>query len=745
MQRSNHTETIPRVEETTPHRIFPVIADRANRRLLLEWLEDRAGYEPVEPTSAIETAEFDVCIVDQQGFLSNSGALKARKESEAPILLPYLLLLPETDVELIETDRGKFVDNAVSSTIDEFVSLPIKQVELEWRMKALLRLRNQSVTLTRKREELKGLNQRLRAVIDAAPNAIIVVDVDGTVTQWNPAAERIFGWSKEEVLDEMIPILPDGKRPEFDTWVEKNFAGDVIRGEQTTRQTKDGATIDVRVSTSPVRDATGEITGSMAIIEDITDELGRKRELQESQRRYRLLADNFPDGFVAVFDTDLRYLLVGPDNLSVSGLGADEMEGRTIFELFPTWVTDELADHYRAGLDGEQRSFEMEFNDHVFDLNVVPLQEDDPAGSAKAMVVARDITEAVSREQKLREIDESRRLALEASDAGIWEWAPDSGTMDWHETCERLFGLEPDTFEGTFDAYLDRIHPDDRDPVRDALTRSVDRHEPFELTYRIVRDDGIERWIDGRGRLIVTDTGPTTMVGVNVDITERKEWQKQLAVVGRVLRHDIRNEMNIITGWAETIQQATESPHADYAANILDHAYSLIETAEKERSITEILTSEPQRTSVDLDSTIAGVVATIRNRYPTAQIAAESASNLAVFSTVHIGRAIEELIENAIVHSDTKEPQVDLSIRKHEETIEVSVTDDGPGIPALERTVLRTGESIEPLNHRSGLGLWLVYWIVRRSNGSLRFDEADPRGNVVTIELERSRSGDGSP
>jgi len=744
MQRSNPPTSIARIDDGTPNRIYPVVADRGNRRLLLEWLESHPEYEPVDPATAIEAAEFDVCIVDQQGFLNNSGALKIRKESESPILLPYLLLLPETDTELIETDRGEFVDSAASSTIDEFVSLPIRQVELEWRLKALLRLRTQSLTLNRNRDELEELNQRLRAVIDAAPNAIVVVDADGTVTQWNPAAERTFGWKEGEVMDRPIPILPDGKRSEFEAWVEKNFAGDLIRGEQTTRQTKTGDLIDVRVSTSPVRTATGEIIGSMAIIEDITDELERKRELQESQRRYQLLADNFPDGFVAVFDDDLRYLLVGPDSLAVSDLGADEMEGRTIFELFPDWVTDELAPHYRAALEGEHRSFEMEFDDHVFELTVVPLEETGSSGPAKAMVVARDITEAVEREQKLKEIDESRRLALEASDAGIWEWDPDSATMNWHETCEGLFGLEPGTFEGTFEAYLDRVHQDDRDLVRDALTRAVDRNEPFELTYRIVRDDGTERWIDGRGRATVTDVGRAPMVGVNVDITERKEWQKQLAVVGRVLRHDIRNEMNIITGWAESIERGADSPHSEHASHILDHAYRLIETAEKERSITEILTSEPQRTAVDLDPTIAGIAATIRNRYPLAQVSVETAAGATVLSTVHIGRAIEELIENAIVHSDREDPRVDLSITTNPDTVEISVRDDGPGIPESERSVLRTGESIEPLNHSSGLGLWLVYWIVWRSNGSLSFDEADPRGSVVTIELKRSQSSEGS-
>ncbi|MFW6045628.1 MAG: sensor histidine kinase, partial [Natronomonas sp.] len=103
--------------------------------------------------------------------------------------------------------------------------------------------------------------------------------------------------------------------------------------------------------------------------------------------------------------------------------------------------------------------------------------------------------------------------------------------------------------------------------------------------------------------------------------------------------------------------------------------------------------------------------------------------------TEDLPRAIEELVENAIIHNDRRTPSVTITVEAGDEMVRITIADDGPGIPDEEAGVLLGDRDIEPLYHGSGLGLWLVHWIVHRSDGTLTFEKTDHRGSRVTIGL----------
>jgi two-component system cell cycle sensor histidine kinase/response regulator CckA len=129
-------------------------------------------------------------------------------------------------------------------------------------------------------EALRETNEALHALIQASPAGIIALDPDGKVTLWNPAAEHMFGWSEAEVLGHALPYVPEDKREEH-----RAIRESVLRGERTWfevhRQKRDGSPIDLSVSTAPMRDSKGKITGIMAVHMDIT---GRKRAEEERKK-----------------------------------------------------------------------------------------------------------------------------------------------------------------------------------------------------------------------------------------------------------------------------------------------------------------------------------------------------------------------------------------------------------------------------------------------------------------------------
>ena len=131
--------------------------------------------------------------------------------------------------------------------------------------------------------ELNKANQTLSVLVQASPLAIFVVNTEGNVILWNPAAREMFGWSEEEVLNHPFPLVPEERRETFRAGFEGALEGKVVTDYQTRRQRKDGSSIDVNVWMAALFDASGEINGIMAIVADIT-------ERKQSEARINYLA-----------------------------------------------------------------------------------------------------------------------------------------------------------------------------------------------------------------------------------------------------------------------------------------------------------------------------------------------------------------------------------------------------------------------------------------------------------------------
>jgi PAS domain S-box-containing protein len=140
-------------------------------------------------------------------------------------------------------------------------------------------------------EELRQSEERLQAVIESAPVGILEVNLDSHVIRWNPAAERIFGWTREEVLGRPPPIIPPSKQEEFEDVLATVRAGRPYPNIETYRRRKDGSLVDVEVAAAPVRDTKGKVVSHMVVFTDITKRKGQERELRASRARIVEAAD----------------------------------------------------------------------------------------------------------------------------------------------------------------------------------------------------------------------------------------------------------------------------------------------------------------------------------------------------------------------------------------------------------------------------------------------------------------------
>ena len=134
--------------------------------------------------------------------------------------------------------------------------------------------------------------------------------------------------------------------------------------------------------------------------EEALSRIERERTLRESQRRYRTLVENFPDGAVFLFDHDLQYVLAGGAELSSVDLSGTDFEGRTPYDLFPEDIADETAYHYREALAGRHNTFEQEYHGKRYRIRTLPVR-DDEGNIVSGIAVSQNVTERERREREL--------------------------------------------------------------------------------------------------------------------------------------------------------------------------------------------------------------------------------------------------------------------------------------------------------------------------------------------------------
>jgi signal transduction histidine kinase len=219
------------------------------------------------------------------------------------------------------------------------------------------------------------------------------------------------------------------------------------------------------------------------------------------------------------------------------------------------------------------------------------------------------------------------------------------------------------------------------------------------------------------------------------DVTERETREQQLEVLTRVLRHNLRNDLDTVLAYAEEVENPT------IRERLRSNAKRLGETASKARAIEDVL-SIPQESPapVDVGEIARSVADRFREEHPDCTVTVEAPEDLVIRSHRQLlDRLVTELVENAIQHTDQSAPAVDISVRSRalesdRARVEIEVADDGPGIPEHEREIIRQ-EQESALKHGASLGLWLVNWITRSLNGELSFDAGESDGSVVTVSI----------
>jgi PAS domain S-box-containing protein len=301
---------------------------------------------------------------------------------------------------------------------------------------------------------------------------------------------------------------------------------------------------------------------------------------------------------------------------------------------------------------------------------------------------------------------------------------------------ESLWGGSIEALRADPREFLEHVHPQDRSIATDSMERLA-AGEPTDVQYRIETLDGGYRWIRGVSTPITDGGGEVVRIAGTVrDVSEVKERDRQLQVLARVLRHNLHNQMNLVLGLAESIEHDTEEPTtATRAAQILETGTELLALTDKQKRIVEHVTSSVEIETVDIAAVVDHCIASVAAEHETVAFEVTSPDELLVVAVPEIESAIEELLENAVVHAAAPTQRIGVEVVDAGDVAEVRIDDENPPIPALETQILRGDAKIDQLTHGRGLGLWLVSWLVEKSDGTIAFEAGESQGNSISVRL----------
>ena len=177
-----------------------------------------------------------------------------------------------------------FFENTVLGVIEFFNQMKQPDEELLPMMKGIGSQIGQFIQRKRAEASLRESNQTLQTLIDTAPLAIMVLNLQGQVQVWNRTAERMFGWSADEVIGQKPPLVPPEKQAEHDMLLAKTVVGQATNGLETQRQRRDGTRIDILLSVAAVHDSNGVIVGVMGLLADITERKQLESQFRQAQK-----------------------------------------------------------------------------------------------------------------------------------------------------------------------------------------------------------------------------------------------------------------------------------------------------------------------------------------------------------------------------------------------------------------------------------------------------------------------------
>jgi PAS domain S-box-containing protein len=598
---------------------------------------------------------------------------------------------------------------------------------------------------------------RLASIVAWADDAIITKDLAGTITSWNRAAERMFGYTEAEAIGQSIRlIVPPERYEREENLLPRIRAGEGVDHYETVRIRKDGQPVEVSLIVSPIVTPGGQLIGVSNIARDLTE----IRRLERDARHFAAIVESSDD---AIISKDLNGTIVSWNRAAerLFGYTAAEIVGQSVRVIIPpdrqseedqvlgTVRRGEIVDHFetvRLRKDGTRVPIS---------LTVSPIRT-----STGEIIGASKIVRDLSRVQRVQR--DALRLAsiVDSSDDAIVSKDLHSIVTSWNAAAERMFGFAESEMVGQS---IRRIIPDDRQPEEDEVLSRIRRGERVEHYETIRRrKDGTLVPVSLTVSPIISQDG--TIVGASKiarDISERERAEQErqrLLTIAReasslkdeflaTLSHELRTPLNAIVGYVRMMQSdlLTGEKRTRAMDTVARNVTSLTQIVEDVLDVSRIISGK-----LRLDVQAVDLPPVIQNAVETVRPAAEAKGvRLVTIVDPHaapvsgdperLQQILWNLLSNAVKFTE-RGGRVEVRLERVDSHVEVTVTDTGIGIPAefLPHVFDRFRQADAGITRaRGGLGLGLAIsrHLVELQGGRI-FADSDGPGKGATFRID---------
>lgn len=606
--------------------------------------------------------------------------------------------------------------------------------------------------------------QLFSAAVESSDDAIVMQTLEAIITGWNPAAERLYGYSADEAIGQPTSIIvPPDRREQGKVYLARIARGEPIERFETVRLRKDGTPVEISLSLSPIRGPSGEIIGASGSARSLTDARRAERQLQQQIEERRQLFDTSQD-LIMIMDSRGHIAQISPSCETVLGYRPDDMIGRSGADFIHPAHLDQSREEMRALRRGgrpklgDTRCFHKDGREVWLSWRGSWSDQAD-----RFFFVGRDMTEARLAEESLRESEQLARNIVETALDAFVQTDDRSTILNWSSRAEELFGWRRDEALGRNAIDL-IVAPSERERVKTGLSRFLDSGDGQTLNRRrelmCCRRDGK----DFKAELSVTALKRREGQLFNVfyrDLTdkiaaeERIRHAEKMEAVGQLtggVAHDFNNILTVITGTIEILAEAVEKePELAAITKMIDEAAG--RGAELTQHLLAFARKQPlQPREIDINSLIIDTAKLLR---PTLgeQIQIESVFEdetcVAIVDPNQLTTAILNLALNArdampgggklIVETGAAyldEVYASVNDVRPGHYVLIAVSDTGAGIPAnmLARVFDPFFTSKGP-GKGTGLGLSMVYGFIKQSAGHIKIYSEEGHGTTIKMYL----------
>ena len=604
-------------------------------------------------------------------------------------------------------------------------------------------------------EHVVARERLFSAALESSDDAVLIHDLDGKILAWNPAAERLYGYSADEALGRKTDfIIPPDHAGESETILRKVRGGENLTHFETVRVSKAGRRIDVSLSISPVRAPTGEIIGASKIARDITDR-------RSDEEKFRLAVEASPSG-VVMTDAQGHIVFVNAETERLFGYGRDELLGKSVDVLVP--------DRFKGGHPGHRGAFVADPKSRIMGAgrDLFGLHKDgsefpvevglNPIRTREGLLVLSVIIDIT--ERKLAE--EKFRLAVEACPSGIVMADAEGRIVLINAETERLFGYDRQELIGQ---PVDVLVPPRFQEAHPGLRAGFVAH-PGARTMGAGRDlyglrkDGSEFPVEVGLNPIRTPEG-LMILSVIIDIGARKQAEAaitsytedlkrsnaELEQFAYVAAHDLQEPLRMVASYTELLAERYKG-RLDERADKYIH-YAVDGAKRMKQLISDLLVYSrvgtqgkplvPVQSGLVLNSVLQRLRATIM------EVGADvSCGSLPTVNAdeVQFGQLLQNLIANAVKFRSQESPRIAVEAKRRDGEWVFSVSDNGIGIdPQYAERIFQMFQRLHERGRYegSGIGLAIAKKIVERHGGRIWFTSQPGEGTSFYFTMPALR------